>query len=238
MQRFLSCLLWIRALINAAGFINWLIVAGGVALIGSMLTLFVDRFANAHWGIQAAFIFGIVALVWVPTWIFFPAVVRWRVRRMGLLQTRGTLPSFEDELRESDRVWAFWYNGGNARNQQIFREIKKPHRLVLLDPNSRFLDYHSGLYGEPVDTMKRKIIDTADNAKKEGVEVKFWDNPLPFTLTIFDPESLAGRIRVEFQIPGGALGQAPSVMVYRRTDPKIYADLLAFFKRGIGDQPQ
>jgi hypothetical protein len=84
--------------------------------------------------------------------------------------------------------------------------------------------------------MQQAIKNTERAAREAKIEVYFWSDPLPFSFTIFNPESANGKIRVEFPIPGGPVGQAPSVVVYRRTDPAIYADLLAFFKRAAGDK--
>jgi hypothetical protein len=214
------------------------ILGAGVAMtITTLLYTTVSNFNQAPWYIQigpGVLAFGIV---WLILWYWFPFLIKRRLKKLGILKTRESGGSFWEELAEADRVWAFWYNGGDARNRRIFEQLKRPNRLVLLDnTDNTLLDYHIGLYGGKRDTLHNAIRDTAIDAANAGIEVKLWPHPMPFTMTIFDPESLNGRIQVEFQIPGAPLNQSPSVIVHRRTDAQIFLNLLEFFKRAIGDK--
>jgi hypothetical protein len=152
------------------------------------------------------------------------------------LKTRKSPPSFWDEVEKAGQVWAFWYNGGDALNRKIFQQFKRPNKLVLLDnKDDALLDYHARLHHTQKDTQRIAIRDTADAAKKAGIEVKYWPNPMPFSMTFFEPESQNGRVQIEFQIPDAPIDQSPSVVIHREVYPDVYGNLLAFFRRAHGE---
>ncbi len=178
------------------------------------------------------FFLSVIALIWERK----PKTEASLTRVSAELRTRKSHPPFWSEIERAGQVWAFWYNGGDAFNRKIFEKFKRPNKLVLLDNNDdALLDYHVRLHGGQKDTLKTMIRDTTNAAKQAGIDVAYWSSPMPFTMTFFEPESQNGRVQVEFQIPGASLDDAPSVTIHRSAEPQIYSDLLAFFKRALGD---
>ena len=90
--------------------------------------------------------------------------------------------------------------------------------MILLDPESDYMNYHSALYlREPKDLLP-VIKTTTQRALDSGVEIRWYRRPIPFSLLIGDPESQSGRIRVELPIPYEAVSSRPSIYI-ERGDP-------------------
>lgn len=155
-----------------------------------------------------------------------------------ILKTRRDSQTFWDDIKKAGHVWAFWYNGGDARNQRIF-DVKQPKKLVLLDrSDDALMGYHSDLFDTPKDTQKSLIKDTAEAAERAGIKVKYWPSPMPFSMTFFEPESPTGRVQLEIQIPHAPLNESLSMVFHKDKHAVIYGHLLMFFDKAYPTDKQ
>lgn len=152
-----------------------------------------------------------------------PNAIPFEPKRTGLDELR-------DEIKNAAIVKALWLVGDQADQHNIFA-TGKPQHLILLDPDGSYLPYHSKLFTKSVGEVIPVIEAVTTRAIRQGVKVEHFDGPIFFTLTIFDPDSANGYIRVELPIPGSAVHERPSMIVRKSQYPETFQSLLHMFAK-------
>lgn len=226
--------------------VKWLfyLKIGGVAVI-DIIAAFLAWDKLEGWQIFCGLVFMSLVAIWIVNGFIFYFYPYWQSKRERTtgnrrpaveLVTRGSTKAFWDEVKKTGHVWALWYNGGDAKNEKIFDDMCIRKLALLNGSDDTLMGYHSRLYQTPKEIQKGLIKDTAEAAEKAGIKVKYWPNPLPFSMTFFEPESSSAKVQLEIQIPGAPLRESLSMIFHKHRDMIIYESLLAFFKRAYPDK--
>ena len=146
---------------------------------------------------------------------------------------RTGLDKLLDEIKNSATVKALWLVGDQADQHDIFA-TGKPQHLILLDPEGSYLMYHCQLFTKSVGEVVPVIKAVTKRAIEKRIKVKYFDGPIFFTLTIFDPDSAGGYIRVELPIPYSAVHERPSIIIKKADYPETFKSLMNMFDRISG----
>jgi membrane protein implicated in regulation of membrane protease activity len=138
-----------------------------------------------------------------------------------------------EEIKNSATVKALWLVGDQADQHDIFA-TGKPQHLILLDPDGLYLPYHSQLFTKSVGEVVPVIKAVTKRAIEKSIKVRHFDGPIFFTLTIFDPDSAKGYIRVELPIPYSAVHERPSIIVKKTDYPETFKGLINMFDKISG----
>ena len=93
---------------------------------------------------------------------------------------------FKEQVESASEVWAFWHVGTSARNNGLLRTAKITRLLLIFhDPKE-----NAGLAdatGIDADTLGSEIRRTSAEARRLGIQVKFWNGYIAPPFTIGNP---------------------------------------------------
>lgn len=125
---------------------------------------------------------------------------------------------FRGHVESASEVWAFWHSGASARNNGLFRtgRIKK---LLLVFPNNEETQALADITHVGFQELRAAMFATAKEAKKWGVEVKWWDGHIVPPFTIGDlTRSGSTWVITEYLVPFLDADQRPGDFI---TDPQV-----------------
>lgn len=111
-----------------------------------------------------------------------------RHNTVNFFENRNELQDIAEYVTQFEVVWAMWHTAAVADNRDIWN-LRKIKKLVLIDPNSSYLGLQSSPFGRNVDEQQSIIRGATGRAQREGVDVKWFEGPIPSAITIGNPES-------------------------------------------------
>ena len=201
-----------------------------------------------HW--QAAFVVGLLLLSWrlpglslgLSRWWGRRAVRRRRkaarAARRGRAVSAPTtgdrvtfyadgraLPSLAAEMERFDEVWALWYTGGRANGHDVWG-VGRIKRLILLSPQGEYLPRLASAFLQELQDVRPIIEGATRRAQQAGVEVRWFDGPIPMELTVGNPGEATGQVRVEVPLPSATVEDRPSFIVEKARHGELFGKLV------------
>lgn len=160
--------------------------------------------------------------------------------RDALNQRRG---SIRQEFQSTEEVWVAWSSGAVVENEGGILDDPKLRKLLLIDPDSEYLDYHAGPFGVAKDRIQQQINWALDQAHKSNdkqprkasqspIKIKTYSGPMTDTLVIGNPHwaETTGKeadtwIRLETSVPYKFQAKRPSFLITKEREPGLYMAL-------------
>lgn len=150
---------------------------------------------------------------------------------IGFAESRRRLKkTLQDEASQFDTVCALLHTGLNADSQMVW-ETGRYKELILLDPDGKYLPLCVPALGHDLDVLQSIIRAVTRRARDAKVDVRWYDGPVPVTMTIGNPEGEGGVIRVEVPLTFSPLDARPSFYVEKNRHPELYVKLIDQYKK-------
>ena len=127
-----------------------------------------------------------------------------------IVPSRKDLPSITDSLSGCSSVWALWHTATQADNENVWA-LRKIHRMILLHPDGASIANVAPVFGRTIDDIAQDISGATERARTAGVEVRWFDGPIHQDLTLFDPMTNHGHVRVELLLPFAGTQERPTL---------------------------
>ena len=140
------------------------------------------------------------------------------------------MPNLVTILGSHQTVWALWYTGAIDEDVRSWM-TRRIERLILLHPESEYLPQFAHFFLREVPDLKALILDATRRAQKAGAKVKWFDGPVPASMTVASPRSDNGLIMLEIPLLFAPEEERPTFLIERGKSSALFLRLVNQYER-------